>query len=172
MAATWYVMRSKPNKEEFLADQLAAHGIEVYHPRIRVQPVNPRARRVRSYFPGYLFVHADLGALSISTLQWMPGTARLVSYGGEPAGVPDALLTAIRRRVDEINGAGGELFEGLQSGDEVILQAGAFEGYEAIFDTRIPGSQRVRVLLKLLQRRMLPLELPAGQVQPKKKPSS
>jgi transcription antitermination factor NusG len=164
------VMRSKPNKEEFLAAQLVAHGLKAYHPRIRVQTVNPRARKVRSYFPGYLFVHADLDALNASTLQWIPGAARLVSYGGEPASVPEALLTAIRRRVDAINEAGGELFDGLEPGDEVVLEAGPFAGYEAIFDSRIPGSERVRVLLKLLQKRMLPLELPAGQVQAKKKP--
>jgi len=171
MAATWYVMRSKPHKEEFLADQLAARGLKVYHPRIRVQTVNPRARRVRPYFPGYLFVQADLVALNASTLLWIPGAARLVSYGGEPASVPESLLAAIRRRVDAINAAGGELLEGLEPGDEVVLEAGPFAGYEAIFDSRIPGSERVRVLLKLLQKRMLPLELPAGQLQPKKKPS-
>lgn len=170
MANGWYVMRSKPNKEEFLAGQLAAHGIKVYHPRIRVQTVNPRARKVRSYFPGYLFVQMDLRSVNASNLHWMPGASGLVSYGGEPASVPDALLAAINRRVDEINTAGGELFNELKSGDAVVIQAGPFEGYEAIFDSRVSGSERVRVLLKLLQRRMQPLDLPAGQVQPKKKP--
>ena len=171
MANGWYVIRSKPNKEEFLAGQLAAHGVKVYLPRIRVQTVNPRARKVRPYFPGYLFVQVDLGSLNASTLHWMPGATGLVSYGGEPASVPDALLAAINRRVNEINAAGGELFDELKSGDTVVILAGPFEGYEAIFDSRIPGSERVRVLLKLLQRRMQPLDLPAGQVQPKKKPS-
>jgi transcription elongation factor/antiterminator RfaH len=170
MASGWYVIRSKPNKEEFLAEQLAAHGIKVYHPRIRVQVVNPRARKVRPYFPGYLFVQMDLGSVNASVLHWMPGASGLVSYGGEPASVPDALVTAINRRVEEINSAGGELFDELKSGDTVVIQAGPFEGYEAIFDSRVSGSERVRVLLKLLQRRMQPLDLPAGQVQPKKKP--
>jgi transcription antitermination factor NusG len=165
-------MRSKPNKEEFLAGQLAAHGFKVYHPRVRVQAVNPRARKVRPYFPGYLFVQGDLESVNSSTLRWMPGAAGLVSYGGEPASVPDALVAAINRRVDAINAAGGELFNELKTGDTVIVQSGPFEGYEAIFDSRISGSERVRVLLKLLQKRIQPLNLHAGQVQPKKKSSS
>jgi transcription antitermination factor NusG len=168
---SWYVIRSKPNKEEFLAGQLTAHGINVYHPRIHVQTVNPRARKVRSYFPGYLFVQLDLASVNASTLHWMPGASGLVSYGGEPASVPDTLLAAINRRVDEINAAGGELFDVLRSGDAVLIHAGPFEGYEAIFESRIPGSERVRVLLKLLQKRMQPLDLPAAQVQFKKTPS-
>ena len=172
MPVSWYVLRSKPNKEEFLAGQLAAHGIRVYHPRIRVQAVNPRARKVRPYFPSYVFVQVDLGSVNASTLHWMPGATGLVSYGGEPASVPDTLVTAINRRVDAINAAGGELFDGLKSGDTVVIQAGPFEGYEAVFDNRISGSERVRVLLKLLQRRMQPLDLPAGQVRLKKKSSS
>jgi transcription antitermination factor NusG len=171
MTADWYVMRSKPNKEEFLAGQLVAHGVKAYSPRIRVQAVNPRARKVRPYFPGYLFVQVDIGSMNASTLRWMPGASGLVSYGGEPAGVPDTLVAAIKRRVEAINAAGGELFDELKSGDTVVVQSGPFEGYEAIFDSRIPGSERVRVLLKLLQRRMQPLDLPASQVQLQKKPS-
>jgi transcription antitermination factor NusG len=169
MPVSWYVLRSKPNKEEFLAGQLAAHGIRVYHPRIRVQTVNPRARKVRPYFPGYLFLQMDLGSVIASTLRWMPGARGLVSCDGEPTGVPEPLVAAINRRVDEINAAGGELYNVLHPGDVVVIQAGPFEGYEAIFDGRISGSERVRVLLKLIQRRMQPVELPAGQVQPKKK---
>jgi transcription antitermination factor NusG len=170
MEKSWYVVRSKPNKEEFLAGQLAAHGIKVNHPRIRVQAVNPRARKVRSYFPGYLFVNMDLGSLNASALHWMPGASGLVSYGGEPASLPDSLLAAINRRVDEINAAGGELFDVLKPGDAVVIQTGPFEGYEGIFNSRISGSERVRVLLKLVEKRLQPLDLPAGQVQPKKKP--
>jgi transcription antitermination factor NusG len=143
----------------------------VNHPRIRVQAVNPRARKVRSYFPGYLFVNMDLGSVSASALHWMPGASGLVSYGGELASVPDSLLTAINRRVDEINAAGGELFDELRSGDAVVIRGGPFEGYEGIFDSRISGIERVRVLLKLVEKRLQPLDLPAGQVQPKKEPS-
>ena len=77
----------------------------------------------------------------------------------------DALIAALRRHVNAVNAAGGELFDGMKQGETVSIQAGPFTGYEAIFDARLPGSQRVRVLLKLLNKNQVPLELPAGQIK-------
>jgi transcriptional antiterminator RfaH len=37
-----------------------------------VRPVNPRARKTRPYFPGYLFVQADLAAVGLVEFRWMP----------------------------------------------------------------------------------------------------
>lgn len=168
MAYSWYVLHSKPRKEEFLAEQLELRRIEAYAPHIRVQVVNPRARKVRPYFPGYIFIHTDLEQTMLSSLRYLPGSTGLVAFGGEPAHVPDGLIHAIQRRVDEINSAGGELFDALNSGETVVVQSGPFSGYEAIFDHRLPGTERVRVLLKLLHDRRIPLDLPAGQVRLKK----
>jgi transcription elongation factor/antiterminator RfaH len=168
MTAFWYVLHSKPHKEEMLAEQLELRKIETFAPRVRVQVVNPRARKVRPYFPGYLFVRADLENIGSSGLQYVPGSAGLIAFGGEPAFVPDGLIHAIRQRVEEINSAGGELFEVLKPGETVLVHSGPFAGYEAIFDARLPGTERVRVLLKLLRNRNMPVELPAGYVRPKK----
>jgi len=168
MTTYWYVLHSKPHKEDMLAEQLELRRIETFAPRIRVQVVNPRARKVRSYFPGYIFIRADLKNLGLSVLQFVPGSAGLITFGGEPAFVPDGLIQSIRQRVEEINSSGGELFDVLRSGETVLVHSGPFAGYEAIFDMRLPGTERVRVLLKLLRNRNMPVELPAGYVRPKK----
>jgi len=167
MAPRWYVLHSKPNKEEFLCTQLWARGVEAFCPQIRVRPANPRARKSKPYFPGYVFVRLDLQNTRFSILGWTPGAAGLVSFGGQAADVPESLIKAIRRRVDEINAAGGELLERLKPGEAVIIQGGPFAGYEAIFDAHLTGVERVRVLLRLLQNRQIPLELSAGLLQPK-----
>jgi transcriptional antiterminator RfaH len=163
----WYALRSKPNKELTLWRELCAREMECFYPQLRVRPVNPRSRSVRPYFPGYLFLHADIERIGVSTFQWMPFSLGLVSFDGKPASVPDSLIHAIRRRVDEINAAGGEQLEGLKRGDAVLVQGGPFNGYKAIFDARLPGSERVRVFLKLLEVRQMKLELPANQIQRK-----
>ena len=168
MTTYWYALHSKPHKEEMLAEQLELRKIEAFAPHIRVQVVNPRARKIRPYFPGYIFVHADLEEMGLSVLQYVPGSAGLITFGGTPAFVPDGLIHAIRQRVEEINSAGGELFEALNSGETVFVHSGPFAGYEAIFDVRLPGTERVKVLLKLLRNRKMPVELPAGYVRPKK----
>ncbi len=169
METSWYALHSKPNKEDLLWEQLLSRNIETYFPRIRVQTVNPRARKMRPYFPGYIFIHVNLEQVGNSTLRWVPGASDLVSCNGIPASVPEHLILAIRRRVDEINRGGGELLESLQPGDSVIVQHGPFAGYEAIFNAHLPGRERVQILLQMLGKGQMPVELPAGQIQQKKR---
>ena len=171
MTFRWYALKSHPHKEELLLHQVEAQGFEAFYPRIQVTPVNPRSSKIRPYFPGYMFVLADLEVSGTSVFQWMPYTTGLVAFGGEPSMVPESLIIGIRQRISEIKKAGGELFEGLKPGDEVLIQGGPFEGYDAIFDTRISGSERVRVLLKILNNQSVRVELPARQIaKPKSKP--
>jgi transcription antitermination factor NusG len=166
MSSHWYVLRSKPRKEEVLWRQVRTRGHEIFFPRLRVNPVNPRSRKLRPYFPGYMFVRVDIEEVGLSTFQWMPHAIGLVCFGGEPATVPENLVHAIKRRVEEIAEAGGELLDGLKQGDKVRIDEGPFAGYEAIFDARISGTERVRVLLKILtDQRQIPVELRAGQIR-------
>jgi transcription antitermination factor NusG len=169
MNIQWYVLRSKPNKEMTLWRELNLRGFECYYPQLHVRPINPRSRTVRPYFPGYLFVHTELERVGTSTFQWMPFSSGFVSFDGEPATLPDPLVEAIGRHVDAINAAGGfhEQAAGLQPGEVVVIEEGPFKGYEAIFDTRLSGNERVRVLLKLLNRRDVNVELPATQIRRK-----
>ena len=165
----WYVLRSKPRKEDVVYRQVRNQGFEVYYPRLKITPVNPRSRKVKPYFPGYMFIQIEVEDVGLSLFQWMPHTLGLVCIGDEPAIVPDHILNEIKKRVDQITEAGGELFKGLAPGVTVLISDGPFAGYEAIFDTRIPGSERVRVLLQLLNdKRLIPLELHAGQVSRRK----
>lgn len=168
MAFNWYVMRSKPCKEQFLYEQLTARNVETYLPLMRSNAVNPRARKKRPYFPGYLFVHLDLSLESHVNLQWVPGGMGLISYGEEYPIVPSNLITAIHRRLEEIEQGGGELFFDLKSGDSLIIQDGPFQGYEALFDSRIKGTDRVKVLLKLLRGQFVKVEIPSSKVSKKR----
>lgn len=165
MTAYWYAIQSKTNKEEALYEHLLNQGFEVFYPRIKVNPVNPRARKIKPYFPGYMFVQVDLDEVGLSTFKWMPFARGMVTFDQEPAPVPEPLIHAIRRRTDEVNAAGGEVFSGLNKGDTVYIHDGPFSGYEAIFDVRLSGSERVRVLIKLLSQRQVPVELSAGQIR-------
>ncbi len=169
MPLYWYALRSKPRKEDAARRQAMAQGFEVYYPWVKVQRVNPRSRPLAPYLPGYLFVRADLDDVGVSIFQWMPYTLGLVEFGGEPAVVPDNLVVALQKRVTEINQAGGELFDGLHPGERVAISGGAFDGYEAIFDARLPGTERVRVLLEFLgNRRQVAVIIDAHQIERKK----
>lgn len=166
----WYALNSHPHKEEVLWRHLLGRGFEVFYPRLRVTPVNPRARKLRPYFPGYLFVRTDLDEAGQSVFQWMPYAKGLVSVGGEAAVVPDSLIAALRARLAQLETAGHATTAEFKPGDLVVIDSGPFEGYEAIFDVHISGSERVRVLLKMLNRNQVALELKASNVRKKLKP--
>jgi len=165
MTTHWYALHSKPNQEEAAWQQARARGFETFYPRLRRRTVNPRARQIKPYFPGYLFVKADLEAVGAAVFQYLPHASGLVCFGGEPASVPEPLIQALDGRIREIAAAGGEVFDGLKSGDRVSIQAGPFGGYEAIFDARLAGGERVRVLLEWLGGRRIPMELNAAQIE-------
>jgi transcription elongation factor/antiterminator RfaH len=160
----WYVIRAKTNRERLVEQQLQRQSIEVFYPCVKVHPVNPRSARERAYFPGYLFAHVDLDAVGVNRLRWLPATVGLLEFGGEPAIVPDALISQLRRRMTSIRLAGGLVFSDLNHGDTVRITNGPFAGYEAIFDLRLQGTDRVRVLIELL-RRQVPVDLEAGSIR-------
>lgn len=164
MANHWYVLRTKPNKEDSVWQQVQARGFVAYYPRFRVQPINPRARKIKPYFPGYLFVRADLDALGLGTFQYMPYTHGLVCFGGEPARVPDALVQTLRKRVGDFPEGYEEIESDFKHRDPVWIHDGIFAGYEAIFDARISGHDRVRVLLRMLNGQSVKVEMFAAQI--------
>jgi transcription elongation factor/antiterminator RfaH len=165
----WYVVHSKPQKEALLCEQLNSRRIETYYPRIRVKPINPRAHKIKPYFPGYLFICVDLNKEITSSLRWMPGAMDLVCFGDEPAVVPDELIQKIKQEIDSINHVPVKLFDGLEPGVQIVIRDGPFQGYEAIFDARLSGTKRVRVLLELLKGRKYLVELPVDQIERKKR---
>jgi transcriptional antiterminator RfaH len=165
MAAHWYALQAYPRKEELVAHQLEAHEMAIFYPRVRVQPVNPRSRTVKPFFPGYLFVHVNLQESGLSLFRHLPHAIGIVCVGATPAEVPEDLLEAVHAHLEQINSAGGELLYMLQAGDPVVIAHGPFAGYEAIFDQRLGDSERVRVLLEVLGNRRTVLELSAGQLR-------
>lgn len=171
MATFWYAIHTKPHGEEAVWHQIKAQGFGAYYPRLRVEPVNPRARKVRPYFPRYLFVQADLDEVGLSAFKWMPGAVGLLCYGAVPVPVPDDIIDGIRENLERIGAVGGELFLRVKPGDPVVIQDGPFAGYQAIFDARLNGKDRVRVLLQLLNDGVMRLELRAGQIDPARRPA-
>jgi transcription antitermination factor NusG len=170
MNKLWYVLQSKPNKEEFLTGQLEARNIEYFFPKIRVKPVNPRSHKYKPYFNGYIFFHSNMNESDFVNYERIPGVQKIVHLGGEVAYVPESIVQAIRNKVDSINNRKSDPTDEWLRGEVIDVQSGPFEGYEAIFDESISGTQRVIVLLNMLQGRKLKVELPVRFIG-KKKPS-
>ena len=94
----------------------------------------------------------------------IPGAIGLVSIGGEIANVPDYFIQIMRIKMERINGCNALVPDKLKKGDLIKIETGPFAGYEAIFDSRITGTDRVRIFLTMLQKRLLPIELSENSI--------
>ncbi len=166
MAEHWYALNVKPHKERTVTEWLETReDMEVFFPALRVKPVNPRAAKIRPYFPGYLFVRLDLEEEGQNALRWTPGTRGLVSFGDMPAIVPDNLIQDLRKRLIELNKIGGQQPPKFSPGDRVRITAGPFSGYLAIFDENLQDQQRVQVLLEFLSRQTHRVQLDSDVIE-------
>lgn len=162
----WYALQSKRNQEDALLHYLLHGQIEAYYPCLKAQPANPRARKIKPYFPGYLFVHVDIEETTPHTFHWMPYATGLVCFDGVPAPVDDRLITEVQQAIATMAHArrGKGVYE-FEHGDRVRITGGLFEDYLAIFDSRLSGQDRVRVLLETLRGRSILLKTTARQLK-------
>ncbi len=172
----WYVFHTKPHKERQVAVQLRQRRYEVFLPLVQIHRANLQLSGERPYFPCYLFARIDLALAGQSAVQWLPGLRQLVQIGGQPAIVSDHCVFELRRHLAQIRAAGGLRLEGLERGAAVRIVSGPFAGYDALFDGRLDGTERARVLLEWVahtQRRqraggparLIPLELNLGSIE-------
>ena len=164
-ATRWYALRSKPRKELLLARLAREHGHTIFYPRLRVKPVNPRSSHIKPYFPGYMFVHANLATVGIGAFQWMPNSLGIVSFGSEPAPVPDSVISGLQKRVAAAAQQVQDEVIPLKQGDHVRVKDGPLAGYEGIFETQLSGTQRVKVLLAIMHDSYKSVELDGHQLE-------
>ena len=158
----WYALYPKPRKERQVRNLLQEQGIEAYLPTVR-RKIQRRDRPARVvYFPCYLFAYVDFQVTPRSSIAWMPGMRRIVSFGDQPAVVADQIVTLIRRRLDEVEEVG---YGRLTQGDRVRITAGPLRDLEAIFDRPLSAADRVRVLLDVMGR-MTPADIDYSDITP------
>ena len=155
----WYTIRSKPNKEFALERELIARNFNVMFPQLFVKPVNPRSRKIVPYFPGYMFIHVNLEKTGIRPLNRIPQSIGLVMFDDYVPVVSEQLIVQLENKLRAIAEAGGVFFENLHPGDPIEIVSGAFAGYQGIFEERLSGADRVRILLKMLADRYIPMEI-------------
>ena len=147
----WYVAHCRPGSESLAAWGLTeCLGLTTY-----LAEVSKRIREETTQtplFPGYFFVQADLGAVSISSINSTPGIRGILELGGEAQAIPETLVAAIRERVDKLNAEGGLPAHTFQDGDAVLLKSGPLKGLEAVFLGPTTPGGRVKVLLHFLGR--------------------
>lgn len=164
---SWYLVHTKPGREELAEVNLRRQGYQVCYPRL-LRPTRVRGRwvdRVTSLFPRYLFLHLAVGHQAMGPVRSTLGVANIVRFGNDYTVVPDGVIENLLRQADPITGLhrlqGRGVFE---PGSNMRIVAGVFDGLEGVFQ-RESGDERVVLLLRLLGRETL-VQLPAAFVLP------
>lgn len=163
--ALWYALRSKPNFEHIVFSQLVDRSIETYFPRLEVNPVNPRSKKEKPFFPGYLFVKGELGDLYAKRIGLLRGVIGLVNFDGIPASLSDGLVEVVKKQVERERSKISCDPEQLHPGDRVWIDDPILSGIEARFEQCINGEERVAVLLSLLKGRTVRVHIDADKVK-------
>ena len=147
----WYVVYSKPHKEEQAQFHLRMKGLEVFFPRLDLVRVAEKRKRIIPLFPNYLFVRIHLPT-EFHYVTWSPGVKRIVSFGERPIPLDERVVDFLKQQTD---GAGViQACSQLRPGQEVEIRGGPFDGLIAIIQDPPDAKGRVRILLKLLSRQI------------------
>lgn len=158
----WYVVHAKPLREAVAVLQLTQREVETFFPRLALPDHASARRRLVPLFPGYLFARLEVPG-EIHAVLWSPGVKALVGPPGAPTAVDDGVVDYLRARAmeDGVIPARSEL----RAGQEVRLRGGPFDGLVAIIQAPPDGQGRVRVLMRLLNRRTVRVRVPGRFVE-------
>ena len=161
---TWYLAQFKPNAHQLANVNLQRQGFATFLPmeNVTVKSGGRFVDKKRPLFPGYLFVAFDSARGGWRAINSTHGISRVVSFGGRPEAVPQALITGIMERCD---GEGNILPPNhLKAGDHVQIVEGPMAEFLATIETLGP-EQRVWVLLDILGKQTR-VSLPTHALKP------
>jgi transcriptional antiterminator RfaH len=153
----WYVVYSKPHREHLAQLHLHQRGFEVFYPQLQLPEYVKRSPRWVPLFPNYLFVRIHLME-QIHDVVWAPGVKCLVGAGGIPLPLDPDVVAFLKRNATPDGRLPAR--PDLRRGQEVEITDGPLAGLIAIIERPPDARGRIRVLMKLLNRRPTRVQVP------------
>jgi transcriptional antiterminator RfaH len=145
----WYVIQTKPKKEEEANSYLSTKGVEIFSPLMEAFTTrNARITKgLKPLFPGYIFGKFDLDQ-DYSLVRWGKGVKCILGFGGYPTPISEEVVEIIKARTD---------IEGIvrtehpfKPNDVVRIKTGPLKDLLGIFERWVSDSDRVKILLNLI----------------------
>jgi transcription antitermination factor NusG len=156
----WFVIRSKPRKEDFSVRNLARREVTAFCPHI-LEPVGwANDWATVPLFPGYLFVEIELEH-SYYAVVWTPGVKGFVAFGDVPTPVRPEIVHFLQQETGE-DGVIRPLRH-LRQGERVRIRRGPLAGLVGIIDKPCSERGRIRVLMDFLRQGTV-VEVPIAAV--------
>jgi len=145
----WYVIQTKPKKEEEAKSYLSTKGVEIFNPLMETFLLrNGRMNKeLKPLFPNYIFGKFDLD-LNYPLVRWARGVKKVLGFGEYPTPVSEKAVEIIRGRTDTHGIV--RLRGHYQSNDLIQIKSGPLKDLLGIFESWVSDSERVRILLNLV----------------------
>jgi transcriptional antiterminator RfaH len=158
----WHLIRTKAGAEGVARARLHQVVDQVLLPLVKVS-IRQRDRtfqRTGPLFPTYLFAFFDL-ASAARLIRYTPGVRDIVRFGDQAAVVPTCVINEVLSRCAD--GVIDLSDPRLLPGAPLRIVRGPFQEFQAVFDGYRSGTERVAVLLSVMnaERRV---EMPARMV--------
>lgn len=150
----WYLVYTKPKNEEAVATRFLESGFNVLNPKFKERRyIRGRTmERLSQLFPCYIFVRFDIFR-SYRLVKYTRGVRRVVGTENVPTAVSGEIVQSIRERM--VDGVITVKPPEFAQGEEVQIKGGHLQGLDALFERRLKGSERVMVLLKTMNARVV-----------------
>jgi transcription elongation factor/antiterminator RfaH len=145
----WYVIQTKPKKEEEATSYLSTKGVEIFSPLIESFTTrNGRmSKELKALFPGYIFGKFDLEQ-NYPLVRWGKGVKCVLGFGGYPTPISEEVVGVIKERTDSQGVV--RVKQHFNPNDVVRIKTGPLKDLLGIFERWVSDNERVRILLNLI----------------------
>jgi transcriptional antiterminator RfaH len=145
----WYVIQTKPKKEEEAESYLSTMGMEMFNPLMETFAARNGAmnKELKPLFPGYIFSKFDLEQ-NYSLVRWARGVKKILGLGSYPTPISEEIIEIIKRRTDTQGIV--RVKHHFEPNDVVRIKTGPMKDLLGVFERWLSDHERVRILLRLI----------------------
>ena len=145
----WYVIQTKPKKEEDAESYLSTRGVEMFNPLMETFAVRNGGmnKELKPLFPGYIFGKFDLEQ-NYPLVRWARGVKKILGLSGYPTPIAEEVIEIIKEKTDTLGVV--RVKHHFEPNDLVRIKAGPLKDLLGIFERWLSHSERVKILLNLI----------------------
>jgi transcriptional antiterminator RfaH len=159
----WYVIQTKPKKEEEAKSYLSPTGVEIFNPLIETFALKSKgmSKQLKPLFPGYIFGKFDLEQ-NYPLVRWARGVKKILGFDSYPTPISEEIIEIIKGRTDSQGIV--RVKHHFEPNDVVRIKTGPLKDLLGIFERWLSNSERVKILLNLI-RYQLAVEIHCSMIE-------
>lgn len=149
----WFLTYTKPRCEDMVATRLSGAGFEILNPKVRERKFSRGKviEAVSPLFPSYVFVKFEKFR-DYHLIRYTRGIKRVLAGEDGPAEISGEIIESISSRIED---GFVKIRPSFTPGQNVLVKGGPFEGFAAVFEREMCGMERVSILLKAINVRLV-----------------